>query len=61
MEYFFITRCYNINVEGMMTAVKEKERAAPDVIIMNSCLWDITRYMPLIENYALIVSSKFSL
>jgi hypothetical protein len=45
MEYFFITRCYNSNIEEMMSAIKEKGRSAPDVIIMNSCLWDITRYV----------------
>ena len=45
MEFYFITRCYNEHVESMMSAIKEKKMAAPDVIIMNSCLWDITRYM----------------
>ncbi|KDR15055.1 PC-esterase domain-containing protein 1B-like isoform X1 [Zootermopsis nevadensis] len=46
MEYFFITRCYNNNIEDMMSAIKKKGRSAPDVIIMNSCLWDITRWGP---------------
>lgn len=45
MEFYFITRCYNEHVERMMSAIKEKKMAAPDVIIMNSCLWDISRYM----------------
>jgi len=45
VEFYFITRCYNEHVETMMSAIKEKKMAAPDVIIMNSCLWDITRYM----------------
>jgi len=45
VEFYFITRCYNEHVKRMMAAIKEKKMAAPDVIIMNSCLWDITRYM----------------
>jgi len=45
VEFYFITRCYNEHVESMMSAIKEKKMAAPNVIIMNSCLWDITRYM----------------
>jgi hypothetical protein len=29
----------------MMSAIKQKTEPAPDVIVMNSCLWDITRYV----------------
>ncbi|XP_069684389.1 PC-esterase domain-containing protein 1A-like [Periplaneta americana] len=46
MEFFFITRCYNSNIENVMSDVREKRRRAPDIIIMNSCLWDITRWGP---------------
>jgi hypothetical protein len=38
-----------------MSAIKEKEKAAPDVIVMNSCLWDITRYVTGINNDALML------
>lgn len=46
VEYFFITRCCNSSIESMMSAIKQKEKPAPDVIVMNSCLWDITRWGP---------------
>lgn len=49
MEFFFVTRCYNSNIENMMSAIREKEQSAPDVIIMNSCLWDISRYMIIVK------------
>jgi hypothetical protein len=45
VEFYFITRCYNKHIQNMMSGIKEKKLAAPDVIIMNSCLWDITRYI----------------
>ncbi|PNF18700.1 hypothetical protein B7P43_G05025 [Cryptotermes secundus] len=46
VEYSFITRCWNSSIERMMSAIKQKEKPAPDVIVMNSCLWDITRWGP---------------
>jgi hypothetical protein len=33
-----------------MSAIKEKERSAPDVVIMNSCLWDVTRCVTNVKN-----------
>ena len=37
--YFFVTKCY----DEYVTMVLSKLRS-PDVIIMNSCLWDVHRY-----------------
>ncbi|KAJ9590219.1 hypothetical protein L9F63_016669 [Diploptera punctata] len=46
IEFYFITRCYTNVIENMMKDVKEKKITAPDVIVINSLLWDITRWGP---------------
>uniref|UniRef100_T1ILA2 Uncharacterized protein n=1 Tax=Strigamia maritima TaxID=126957 RepID=T1ILA2_STRMM len=44
VDFFFVTRCYDQYFEEkIMKNFKEK---LPDVVIMNSCLWDITRWGP---------------
>ncbi|XP_002739111.1 PC-esterase domain-containing protein 1A-like [Saccoglossus kowalevskii] len=42
VRFYFLTRVYNDYVETVLTDFQEDPR--PDVIIINSCLWDITRY-----------------
>lgn len=46
VEYHFITKCYNEEIINILNGIKDKKVKAPDVIIMNSCLWDITRWGP---------------
>ncbi|XP_012937604.1 PC-esterase domain-containing protein 1A [Aplysia californica] len=41
VRFYFVTRCYNNYVESILNDLKEGPQ--PDVLIMNSCLWDITR------------------
>ena len=41
VRFYFVTRCYSDYVESIMTDLKTGPK--PDVIIMNSCLWDISR------------------
>ncbi|BFZ01135.1 hypothetical protein BsWGS_04175 [Bradybaena similaris] len=42
VRFYFVTRCYNVYVESIL---KDLQQAPlPDIVIMNSCLWDITRY-----------------
>jgi len=43
VEYEFITRAYNTHVEGILKSMRERERK-PDLLIINSALWDMTRY-----------------
>jgi hypothetical protein len=43
IEFYFITRCYTRVIENMMNDIKGKKKPAPDVIVMNSLLWDISR------------------
>lgn len=43
VEYHFIARCYTPKVEEILRAIKSGVRRAPDVIVMNSCLWDLSR------------------
>ncbi|GFS17558.1 PC-esterase domain-containing protein 1A-like [Elysia marginata] len=42
VRFYFMTRCYNAYMETILRDLREGP--TPDVIIMNSCLWDITRY-----------------
>ena len=41
LRFYFVTRCYNTYVESILSDLSEDPK--PDVVIMNSCLWDITR------------------
>ncbi|XP_060073002.1 PC-esterase domain-containing protein 1A-like [Ylistrum balloti] len=42
VRFYFVTRCFNNYVNSIFTELKEEPR--PDVVIVNSCLWDISRY-----------------
>ncbi|XP_069140631.1 PC-esterase domain-containing protein 1B-like [Argopecten irradians] len=42
VRFYFVTRCYNNYVNSIFTELKDEPR--PDAVIINSCLWDITRY-----------------
>lgn len=42
----FITRCYNVAIEQLMHDIKKGKKEAPDVLLYNSCLWDLTRWGP---------------
>ncbi|XP_013412949.1 PC-esterase domain-containing protein 1A [Lingula anatina] len=44
VRFYFTTRCYNDYVESILRDLAEEPQ--PDVVIMNSCLWDVTRYGP---------------
>lgn len=43
IEFHFITRCINAQIEGFFRRMKSGDMMAPDVIVMNSCIWDISR------------------
>jgi len=43
VEYHFTARCYTPKIVELLNQIKNGEKKAPDVIIMNSCLWDISR------------------
>ena len=42
--FYFITRCYSSYFETVLADLCQPPY--PDIIIMNSCLWDITRLAP---------------
>ncbi|XP_063243138.1 PC-esterase domain-containing protein 1B-like isoform X2 [Bacillus rossius redtenbacheri] len=46
LDFYFITKCMNKYVEEIATKVKTKKMPAPDIIFMNSLLWDVTRWGP---------------
>ncbi|XP_071168961.1 PC-esterase domain-containing protein 1B-like [Mytilus edulis] len=43
LQFIFMTRSYNTYIESVINKLALAEQK-PDVIIVNSCLWDITRY-----------------
>ncbi|XP_056005395.1 uncharacterized protein LOC130050192 [Ostrea edulis] len=42
LRFYFVTRCYSTYVESILSDLSGELQ--PDVVIMNSCLWDISRY-----------------
>ncbi|XP_065221578.1 PC-esterase domain-containing protein 1A-like isoform X2 [Planococcus citri] len=46
VEYHFIARCYTEEIERFLRKIKDGSMKTPDVFIMNSCLWDISRWGP---------------
>lgn len=44
LKFCFLTRVYNDYVESLLKAIQQGSAAMPDVIVLNSCLWDISRY-----------------
>ena len=43
VRFYFVTRCYS---DYMQKILDELAKFHPDVIIMNSCVWDLHRYGP---------------
>ncbi|XP_046385588.1 PC-esterase domain-containing protein 1A-like [Ischnura elegans] len=46
VKFNFLTKCLTKEVEEMVEDFKKEKTRAPDVIIINSCLWDIARWGP---------------
>ncbi|KAK3859101.1 hypothetical protein Pcinc_034754 [Petrolisthes cinctipes] len=44
VRYNFITRVYSARVKKELRAIEEGTLPVPDVVLLNSCLWDITRW-----------------
>ncbi|XP_033757688.1 PC-esterase domain-containing protein 1A-like [Pecten maximus] len=42
VRFYFVTRCYNTYIESVLADLSCDPK--PDLVIMNSCLWDISRY-----------------
>lgn len=43
LRFYFVTRCYSTYMESILSDLSKDPQ--PDVVIMNSCLWDISRYL----------------
>lgn len=43
IEYHFITKCYTPEIVDFLHKIKDGSLKTPDVMIMNSCIWDISR------------------
>ncbi|XP_034858699.1 PC-esterase domain-containing protein 1B [Mirounga leonina] len=46
VRFYFLTRVYSPYLEAILQELQASEHGLPDVIIMNSCLWDLSRYGP---------------
>ena len=46
LSFYFITRCYSDTVHEFFANYKQKFGSYPDVIMVNSALWDINRWGP---------------
>ncbi|XP_036917003.1 PC-esterase domain-containing protein 1B isoform X2 [Sturnira hondurensis] len=43
VRFYFLTRVYSVYVQDILKELQSYEHT-PDVVIINSCLWDISRY-----------------
>ncbi|XP_074181893.1 PC-esterase domain-containing protein 1B isoform X1 [Rhinolophus sinicus] len=51
VRFYFLTRVYNEYVQAVLKGL-QSDKYTPDVVIINSCLWDISRYeQHYIESY----------
>nr|XP_055174501.1 PC-esterase domain-containing protein 1B [Nyctereutes procyonoides] len=46
VRFYFLTRVYSSYLETVLQELQGSEHGPPDVVIMNSCLWDLSRYGP---------------
>ncbi|CAF4740491.1 unnamed protein product [Rotaria sp. Silwood1] len=44
IRFYFLTRCYSSYMKNVIFNDIKNQAIKPDIIIMNSCLWDISRY-----------------
>ena len=50
VRFYFVTACYNSYTETVLQDLEKEPH--PDVIIMNSCLWDVSRLVaPVVSMY----------
>ncbi|KAM5228727.1 PC-esterase domain-containing protein 1B-like [Ctenodactylus gundi] len=50
VRFYFLTRAYSSYVEAILAELHHGQHA-PDVVIMNSCLWDLSRYQNFPRKY----------
>ncbi|KAF0885119.1 PC-esterase domain-containing protein 1B [Crocuta crocuta] len=46
VRFYFLTRVYSSYLKAILQELQSSKHGPPDVIIMNSCLWDLSRYGP---------------
>ncbi|XP_076819303.1 PC-esterase domain-containing protein 1A-like [Clavelina lepadiformis] len=44
LRFYFVTRIYSEYMESVLNDFGKPDQPVPDVVLVNSCLWDITRY-----------------
>ena len=42
--FYFVTQCYSEYMESVVDELAAQPDFCPDMVIMTSCLWDMTRY-----------------
>ncbi len=43
IRFYFLTRCYSTYMKNVIFNDIKNQAIKPDIIIMNSCVWDISR------------------
>lgn len=43
IRYYFVSQCYSPEIEQMIRNDLQHQTIPPDLILMNSCLWDLSR------------------
>lgn len=46
VEFVFLTKCLNEDIQNKLKEIRCHPKSAPNIVIMNSCLWDIVRWGP---------------
>uniref|UniRef100_A0A2L2YL11 Uncharacterized protein n=1 Tax=Parasteatoda tepidariorum TaxID=114398 RepID=A0A2L2YL11_PARTP len=46
LSFYFLTRVYNKYVKKILNDLSKDPQNMPDVVLLNSCLWDVTRWGP---------------
>ncbi|KAG8453247.1 hypothetical protein GDO86_000033 [Hymenochirus boettgeri] len=58
LRFYFLTRAYSLYLESILSDFQEGLQ--PDVLIINSCFWDITRYKNTFKDYKVNLDNLFS-
>jgi len=60
IEFLFCTKCLSVDVTKILGEISSGTRRAPDVLIMNSTLWDVTRWVDFAQESLLVPFWKHS-
>ncbi|CAF3092491.1 unnamed protein product [Rotaria socialis] len=60
IKFVFLTRCFSSQMRNELREIEENKSIVPDVILLNSAIWDITKYEKNSErDYAQLLEECF--